>query len=217
MSEVRTNQNPESKALLSRKQVLILLGMVLINLCIYSGMWFVNRRGQAVTDSTSVTVGEALALRTAYKEALALALDWQADAQLSGVMASWQLASGDRLTLSQSAWSFQFFAPVAQQVLMVSVDQRGAQAGPRQAVFTAPQRLVPDWGLDSDTLLLSFLGYGGQDFMNAHPSANVHLQLTAQEGGRATWFVTAVDPLARQSLTVGLDAHSREVVFSEIN
>jgi hypothetical protein len=76
---------------------------------------------------------------------------------------------------------------------------------------------VPDWSLDSDTLLLSFLGYGGQEFMNAHPSANVHLQLTAKDGGRATWFVTAVDPVARQSLTVGLDAHSREVVFSEIN
>jgi len=63
-------------------------------------------------------------------------------------------------------------------------------------------------------LILTFMGHGGQDFMAFHPGANVHVQLKGEGENRPIWYVSAVDPVARQSLIIGIDAFSREVVFS---
>jgi hypothetical protein len=201
----------------SRRQKLIFLGMAVANLCLYGMMFLLASSGRPTKSAVKLTVGESLELQTAYEQSLVLALNWRPDAQLIGAAASWQLAAGDRLTLHRPAWSFSFYSPAAHLVQIVTVDQRGAQAGPQQSVDTAPQRARLDWSLDSDDLLLAFLGYGGQEFINAHPAANIHLQLKGEDADRSIWYVTAVDPVARQSLIVGVDACSRQVVLSETN
>lgn len=215
MSEQTTVERPKTKPRFSRQQVLIVLGLLAINLAIYGGIWLLKQNNESRTRAPAATAGETLELREAYKQALALALSWQSDAQLASAMTSWQVSSGDRLTLNRSAWSFQFYSPSAHQVELVSVDAQGPRAGRRQAVNTALQDVVPDWSVDSDDLLLTFLSYGGQEFISAYPRANVHLQLKSENTGRSMWYVTAVDPVARQSLMVGVDAHSRQVVMSE--
>jgi hypothetical protein len=204
---------PGEKRGFSRQQKLMIAGVFIINLCLYGGM-FLLANGVSANTSAKLAVGQKLELQAAHAQALAVALSWQPDAELVGATTSWQLAGGDRLTLHRPAWSFSFYSPAARQVQVVTVDQQGAQAGPQQTVDIPPQRAGLDWHLDSDDLLLTFLSYGGQAFINAHPNANVHVQLKGEGIGRSVWYITAVDPVARQSLFVGVDALSRQVVLS---
>jgi hypothetical protein len=127
------------------------------------------------------------------------------------------LASGDRLTLHRPAWSFSFYSSLARRIQIVIVDARGAQAGPQQSALKAPQSVVADWDLDSSDLLLTWLSYGGEAFVSAHPSANIHLQLRAGDAERSIWYIIGVDPVRHGSLVVGVDAQSRQVVLSETN
>jgi hypothetical protein len=192
----------------------MIVGVFLVNLCLYGGMFLLANGVSATTSAPKLTTGQKLELRAAHAQALAVALSWQPDAELVGATTSWRLAGGDRLTLHRPAWSFSFYSPAARQVQVVTVNQQGAQAGPQQAVDMPPQRAGLDWHLDSDDLLLTFLSYGGQAFINAHPSANIHVQLKGEGIGRSTWYITAIDPVTRQSLLVGVDALSRQVVLN---
>ncbi len=211
MSNAQTGQDS------GRWQKLMLVGILVVNLCLY-GMVFVWTRGsRSSSQAPQLTAGESLELSDAHRQSLALALSWQPDAQLVGATASWQLASGERLTLSRPAWSFSFYSPSTRQVQVVMVDRNGAQAGPQQRVDTALQHVSLDWSLDGDDLLLTFLSHGGEGFLGAHPKANIHLQLQGEDTNRSTWYIIAVDPAARQSLIVGVDALSRQVLMSKIN
>jgi hypothetical protein len=214
-AHVKVADSAQTKRGFSRWQKLMLLGMVAVNLCLFGAMFLISREGGTAPSEPELTVAEPLEFQTAYQQALALASGWQPDVQLVGATTSWQLASGDRLTLHRQAWSFSFYSPVTRRIQMVTVDRNGARAGRQQSVSVAPRTVEPDWQLDSDDLLLTFLGYGGADFIGAHPSANVHLQLKGEGTGRSIWFITAVDPATRQTLVVPVDAHSRTVVLSE--
>lgn len=219
MSELTETESPKSKPRLSRQQKWVLVGILVINLCLYGTVWYLSQ-GSGSNESATVftaTVSEPLALRPAYRQALALALNWQPDAQVCSAMTSWQVASGNSLTLGRSAWAFQFYSPAQRQIQTITVDHGGAGLGRMQAAKTAPQQVMPDWDLESQELLLTFLGYGGQEFLDAHPSANMHLQLKADGTERSVWYVTAVDPGTRQTLTIVIDARSREVVSGEAN
>jgi hypothetical protein len=68
--------------------------------------------------------------------------------------------------------------------------------------------------LTSDDLLLIFMAYGGEDFVCEHTRADLHLRLARQDGDRPVWYLSAVDPETRQSLVVGVDALSRQVVLT---
>ena len=205
-------QETPKKRGFGQRQKILLLGVVVINLGIYGMMFLLSSGGGSGTNAPTPTEGKPLELQTVYEQALTTAFNWQADAHLVGATTSWQLGSGDRLTLFRSAWSFSFYSPSARRVQVVAVDRAGAQLGPQQVMDIAPQRVGLDWHLDSDDLLLTFLSYGGQEFMGAHPNANVHLQLKETNDGLSIWYITAVDPVARQSLLVGVDARSRQVV-----
>ncbi len=191
---------------------LMLLGIVAVNLCLYGAVFVWANKGNSSADA-KLTPVETLDLQTAHRQALILALAWQPDAHLVGATASWQLAAGDHLTLHQPAWSFSFYSPATRKVQVVTVDQRGAQTGPQQLVDIAPQYARSDWNLGGDDLLLTFLGYGGEEIIGAHPGANVHLQLKGEDDVRSVWYITAIDPVERQSLIVGVDALSRQIVM----
>jgi len=188
-----------------------------VNLCLYSGLFLLGHNEPAASAPPRLSVGAAIELQEAYKQALALALAWQPDVQLFGVTTAWQLASGDQLTLGRPAWSFSFYSPATRQAQTVIVDGNDAQAGRQQTLATAPQHVVPDWSLGSDELLLTFLSYGGEAFIGHHPQANIHLALTREKDGHAIWYITAVDPVTRQTLMVGLDAQTREIVVNTGN
>lgn len=215
MSDTTETQAPKTQKRLNRPQILILLGMLVINVCVYGGMWILSQGSEPIEVPQALVAGEPLELQVAYEQALALALQWQPDVQVVGATTSWQLATGEHLTLHRPAWSFSFYSPTVQKVQVLTVDQGGAQAVAFQSVHTPPQQVTPDWGLNSDELLLTFLSYGGKAFMGAHPDANIHIQLKAGEADRPIWYITAVDPVARQSLIVGIDAQTRQVVLSE--
>jgi hypothetical protein len=221
MSEKTAARKAEKTGGFSRRQKLVLVGIIVLNLCLYGGVWLMSQKSDSgpTTETQAVVAAEQepLGLRDAYKKALSTALGWQADAQLVGVTASWQVASGESLTLNRSSWAFQFYSPTAEKLSVVTADHSGANPGRMQPINRAPEAVMPDLDLDSDELLLTFLGVGGQDFVNNHPQANIHLQLKAEPTGRALWYVTAVDPVVRQSMMVAIDAHSREVVLREAN
>jgi hypothetical protein len=214
-----SKQESQTSPGISHRQTTILLAVVLLNIVLYGALWMLSR-GSETQERPVVQVsssGESIALETAFQKAQVAARGWQADAQITGATTSWQVASGDKLTLQRTDWSFSFYSPAAGRVQLVTVNNQGAQSTRQQPVRVPPQPVMPDWTLDSDDLLLTFLGKGGQDFINAHPRANIHLQLKTDEAGRAIWYVTAVDPVGRQTFNLEIDAQSREIVQSENN
>ena len=199
----------------SGKRLLYII-IIVVNVGLYGAVYVLSQQWSAARNEPRVVAStQTLTLGAAYRQALTLALGWQPDVQLSGATTTWALANGDRLTLSRSAWSFNFYSPAARQIQVVTVDRTGTQAGRRRSVSDAPQPVSSDWNLDSDDLLLTFLSYGGQAFLGDHPGANVHVWLEAKEDGRSVWYMTAVDPVTRQSLFIGMDARSRQIVMSE--
>lgn len=216
MSRSKVSRKPKRKKRSRRKRVIV-LGLVVINLAVFAALGMLATAPIPGAAPRVVSAGAALELQDAYQQALTFAWAWQADAYVTGVTTSWHLAAGDALTLERPAWSFRFYSPAMAQVQIVTVDGRGAQAGPLQPVRSAPQNVNPDWGLDSDDLLLIFMSYGGQAFMSAHPAANIHAQLKAEGPSRFTWYITAIDPASRQSLLVAVDALTRQVVLGEPN
>jgi hypothetical protein len=195
---------------------LLFIIVIVVNVGLYGAIYVLSQQWDSARDAPRVMAAEqTLTLGAAYRQALALALGWQPDVQLSGATTTWSLANGDRLTLSRSTWSFSFYSPAARQIQVVTVDKAGAQAGRRRSVSAVPQPVNSDWNLDSDDLLLTFLSYGGQAFLGDHPGANVHVWLEAAEDGRSVWYMTAVDPVSRQSLFIGMDARSRQIVLGE--
>lgn len=215
MCESIRSKERKTKQYLSRRQKLVLLGLVALNLLVFGGLQLLSAGTGSECRTCAAEAGEALELEQAYHEAFGLARSWQADVQVVGATTSWRLAGGDTLTLHRPAWSFSFYSPAAGRVQVVTVDHGGAQAGPLQSVGTGPLEVAPDWSLDSDELLLTFLGHGGEAFLGAHPGANIHLQLQAEEPGRSVWYITAIDPVSRQSMLVGVDARTRQVVLSK--
>jgi hypothetical protein len=216
MPKFKTKRKPKSKRRSSRKRVVV-LGLVTINLAVFAALGMLATSPIPGAGPQVINAGDALAVQDAYQQALTLAWAWQADAYLAGATTSWQLATGDALTLQRPAWSFRFYSPGMAQTQVVTVDGRGPEAGPVQPVRSAPQNVNPDWGLDSDDLLLTFMSYGGQAFMAAHPMANIHAQLKAEGPSQFIWYITAIDAASRQSLLVGVDALTRQVLFGEPN
>jgi hypothetical protein len=217
-SQPKQSHNPKAKSGSQYKQRLFLLGIVIINLCLYGALYLMSRNdGSKGSNAPQLTTGEPLEFKTAFEQAAAVAETWQPDAYLTGANTSWRLAAGDRLTMYRTTWTLNFYSSSARQLRLVDVDQDGAQLGHQQRIDTVPQLVEPDMNLDSDGLILTFLGNGGQDFLSTHPNANIHAQLKADASGTALWYITAIDPIARQSLFVCVDARSRQVVLSENN
>jgi hypothetical protein len=207
-------ENTQNRQLFNRCQVAILVGLVVITLCVY-GVVAVSLFGQERTPTRIITEppkGSKLELQPAREKAQALAWEWQPDAQLVSVVTWWQLTGDDRLTLYRPSWSFSFYSPAADQVQIVTVDQKSARAIRQISVSKAPVPVEADWSLDSDDLLLTFMAYGGEEFMREHPQVNLHFHLSGQDAERPTWYLSAIDPQARQSFMVSVDALSRQVV-----
>lgn len=200
---------------LGRQRVWLLIGLGVVVAFVYGVLAaaLLGRRGRPVPTAPVTGMREALALSAAHEQALALAASWQADAQLVGVTTSWLLAAGDRLTMYRPAWSFRFFSAAAGQVQILTVNERGAQALQQIPIRGSPAAVEADWSLGSEDLMMTFLASGGEAFLQSHGQANIHFSLERDGEGRSMWSLIALDPAARESLIVGVDALSHEVVF----
>lgn len=212
---MQTNGSGQRRTHFGRRHILILMGLSIGVLGVYGVLGAVmmsQHQVPAPQVQIAATSDSSLKLSAAHQQAQALATGWQADAQVIGVASSWRLASGEQLTLHRPAWSFSFYSPAAQQVQVVTVNQTGAEATRQTLVRSALPAVQADWNVDSSELLFTFMAYGGEEFIKGHSLVNIHVQLRQQDDGRSVWYMTAIDPELRQSLTVGIDALSRQVI-----
>ena len=206
---------PSADGRFSRGQVWLLIGVSALIAFVYGILAAVvlGRRAAPAPGMRAEETAESLRLDTARERAIALASGWQPDAQLVGVNTSWQLTAGDELTFGRPTWSFRFYSPAARQIQTMMVDKGGARALRQVPVRVAPPPVEADWSLGSQDLMLIFMAYGGRDYLDRHSNASVHFYLKREGDGRSTWYLSGLDPVARQSFVVGVDALSREVVW----
>jgi len=197
-----------------RGQIRILVLLALITLGILGALSVLltrQERPPAPIVAEPAAVGK-LELQVAREKAQSWAVGWRPDAQLVGADAQWQLTDGDRTALPLASWSFSFYSPAAGQVRIVTIDQAGTQPVRQAPVGKAPVPVTADWSLTADDLLLTFLAHGGHAFIREHARVSLHFRLSAQDGERPIWYLSAIAPEARQSFTVSVDALSRQIV-----
>jgi hypothetical protein len=219
MEELRAalTEKAPAKKRFSRGQVTFLVALAIVTLGVYGALtlFFARQRRVPTPITEGPARGSRLELGVAHKKAQAWAVRWRSDAQLVGAVTRWQLTGGDRLTIYRPAWSFSFYSPAAGQIQTITVDQAGAQPIRRVPVSKAPVPVEADWSLDGSDLLSTFMAYGGDEFMREHAHVNLHFRLSGQDAGRPIWYLSAIDPEARQSFVVGVDALSRQVVLTD--
>jgi hypothetical protein len=201
----------------SRSQVNVLVALIIVTLGVYGALTvFFARQNRVPTSITFESARDGRPeLEVAREKAQTWAVGWRSDAQLVGAATRWQPKRGDRLTSYRSSWSFSFYSPAAGQVQTITVDRTGAQPVRQVSVSKAPVPVEADWSLDSDDLLSTFMAYGGDEFIREHARVNLHFRLSGQDAERPTWYLSAIDPEARQSFVVGVDALSRQVVLTD--
>jgi len=207
----------QTKRGFSRWVTWLLLGMLVVNILLYGAAFIINKRNKTAERLPPTAAEPPFSLQDAYSQSHTVAANWQSDVYLVNATTSWQLTAGDALTLYRPTWSFSFYSPAARKVQTVIFDEKEVQAGRVRPVSIAPHQAGADWNTNSDDLLLIFLSYGGEEFINDHININLHLQLKGENTGSSTWYLTAIDPVARQSLVIGIDAYSRDVILSENN
>jgi hypothetical protein len=218
MEELRaalTEEAPAKKRF-DRTQAQILVTLVLVTLGVYGALTVFFARPKRVPSSMTVEPERdgRLELGVAHEKAQTWAVRWQADAELVSIVTRWQLAGGDRLTPYRPSWSFGFYSPALSELQILTVDQAGVQPVRQVSVSKAPAPIDADWSLDSGDLLFTFMANGGEEFVREHAHVNLHFRLSGQDGERPIWYLSAIDPKARQSFVVGVDALSRQVVLA---
>jgi len=141
------------------------------------------------------TVQSATA-RQAYQQAVSVAQNWRADAQLSRVTASWQQQAGTNINALQNGranWAFTFYSATAHQISIIAVT--GTQA--HQSRFDqplSPPAIIPidQWQIDSPAAIQTFLTYGGQEFLQKNPQASIHLKLAVNDQQTVEWQIIGI-------------------------
>ncbi len=210
-------ENPPTLAPPASRQRTLVWALIALNLCVYGvlAFFFFSPRARPEPITPVIESDPQLTLQQAHDQAISLALQWQADAQLVGVSTSWQLAGGDRLTLYRPTWSFSFFSPAQQQMQWIVVDRQSSYVVRTWAARAADLPVKADWSMDSNDLLLTFLAAGGDDFLKSHSLVNIHMHLQQdpnQDQNRSIWSITALDPQKQQSFTLHIDAISRAIL-----
>ena len=210
-------QEGEAKRGLTAGQGAVLLALVVAIAAVYALVVAAVRgrgagRGAESAIATAPTRPAPLPLAEAEALARAWAAGWQADAQLVGATSGWETGGADGTTRYQTEWTFRYHSAAAGALQVVMVDGQGVSAVGQLPARGAPAPVEADWEFVAEDMLLTFLAHGGQGFLRDHPQADVRLQLSGREGGRATWYVSAIDPAAGAALQVKIDALSREVL-----
>ena len=206
----------------SKREWVILIGLVVVVLAIYGGLLLVVTRGGVQVESVAtpqpIHPWNVLTAQEAYPLAEKVARAWQSDAKLSNASSSWGSgATSQTLLEGKTTWGFHFISPSTSQFCIVSVmgeEGRVIDSGdiPRVPVLLA----LADWHVDSPQALSIFLDHGGRDFLAAHADADVHLHLlTGIENETLLWMASGLSPNDRVAQTVPINAVTGEVVETQ--
>jgi len=147
-----------------------------------------------------------------YPQAEQAARSWRSDAGLVSAVANWPFVELDDLSLP-AAWTFQFYAPGAQRILVVNVD--GDSVTPiREATspYPLPTVSAQDWKLDSHQALNAWLNHGGGELLRAHPIVDLSARLRTSDRGELQWVVVGVARDEQAAQIVYMDAVSGDIV-----
>jgi hypothetical protein len=142
------------------------------------------------------------------------ALSWASDLQLIRVQATWY--PGENWQAMDSppvAWTFYYYSPAAGSIGAATIDDEKLLWVPPFVTPGAPMAIgdfPPPFGVDA--AWFNLLAVGGEDFLAAHPYAQVTFRLQPQ-GERLLWTVSALDEGA--SVRVLVDAHTGIIVNQE--
>jgi len=202
----------------SKREWIILIGLVVVVLVVYVGLLLVVTRGGikfGPGSSQPTPSWKVLTAREAYPLAEGAARGWQPDAELSNASSSWDSgATPQELVEGKTTWGFHFVSPSASQFCIVSVLGEEARVIESGSVPRVPVLLgLGDWQVDSPQALSIFLDNGGRDFLAAHADADVHLHLlTRIENETLLWLATGLSPNDGVAHTVSINAVTGAVV-----
>lgn len=149
-----------------------------------------------------------------YPEASGLARDWQGDARLVGLSATWREPTEEALLHGQATWTFRFLSPSANQTYRAIITEGRIEGAPGETHKTHGEEIK--WEqvqLDCADALLLFLSHGGSEFLAQHHVTTVRLQLSAGlVRGRTVWMLAALSSTDRTGITLVVDALSGEIL-----
>lgn len=161
--------------------------------------------------SSSLTAGANLdpaaaevnhSARSAYEQALAVAQEWAADAQLLSARASLIQETGFRPESAE--WGFMFYSASRQESSLIAVSGAAARLVRSSASTRAPAAVdLSNWQIDSPAVLEAVLESGGQDFIDTHQQVSLMLGLEAT--GRLRWQARLFDMETNEMHIVEID------------
>lgn len=144
------------------------------------------------------------------------ARQWQPDAELLSVSATWPRgASRDMLTDGMASWTFSFYSAAAETVASFSViDGRANLMTQGPPVDPAAVQTIGGWTVDSQDAIRIMLEQGGEELLQREPdAASLTMTLSADpQTGEPQWFVSLIGQRPDQAVTVWIDANSGETV-----
>lgn len=171
-------------------------------------------RAAATTASPTPTY-VAIDLWGAYERACTAARGQAADAQLVSASTRWQGVGKEALLNGATGWTFVFYSAAGGDALDVVVDAGVGRVVNQAQVWVAPKTIAEGkWQAGPRDVLLAFLAYGGQAFLDEHPQALVDLHLAEGDEGGAAWAIVALDPEERGLLALVVDAETMQVLLS---
>ena len=200
------------------KLLLVILGIMLIAVYGTLAVLILAFSDRGAPESTPQEEGSELAstatAMNAYPAALSEAQNWQTDAQLVSVTASWANVSSETDLIEEAPWGFTFFSPQTRLVAVVSVSAHGAAVAQTSSATAKTRPFEPAaWQVDSTDVLKLFLNNGGRAFVTEHPGATVSLRGGLEESGaRLVWYAIGLHSGDRATLVVAIDATSGDVL-----
>ena len=154
--------------------------------------------------------------RQALDVALATAEQRMADARLVGVSRQWFEVGVPQQDPGE--WTYQFYSPSTQKLLVVAVAQGEGRVvrGPSLSPYRLETFSEELWLVDSDLAWGAWWENGGDSMVTQRPDTDVlmQLRLVGEDESRLLWLVSGI--LGEDtSFTVWVDAVSGEVMFAE--
>jgi len=169
--------------------------------------------GSLMTNSDATLAQEPIELWDACEQAHDAALAQAADAQLVSASTQWQTVSEEMLLSGADDWSLVFYSAENSAVLDVVATGGAAQVVNQTRVWVAPQVLDEGkWRAGPTDALLTFLAYGGSEFLQEHPQALVDLHLAKSDDAGPTWTIVTLDASDQSAFSLLVDGETGQVI-----
>ena len=169
--------------------------------------------GSLTSDTDTTLAQELIELWDACEQGHEVALAEAEDAQLLSASTQWQAVNEEMLMSGADDWSLLFYSPENSTVLDVVVTGGVARVVNQTRVWTAPQVLDEGkWRAGPGDALLTFLAYGGREFIQEHPQAIVDLHLAESDDTGPTWIIVTLDASDQSAFSLLIDSETGQVI-----